>query len=315
MGMLADLGYPVPALRGSRYTAVAPVRVLDSRRGAPLGPGQVVDLQVSGANGVPSSATAVVLNVTGVTPTGTTDLRVYPTPVVGTGVPGTSSVNLAGGRTRANLVTVPLGAQGRVRLRNNSGSVHVLADLAGWYAPSGDATFTAADPVRVLDTRGRDGRRSAPAAGPSARASSSTCPSCGNGPGAQRRVGRRPHGDRGRAERGHRRARLPDADEQHQRPDGEQRERRARLGRPERRGRAAGPRRLGAAAQRGRRRAPAGRRGRLVRRLGAGRCSARCRRPACWTPGGRPRPADRVRSWSCPSRACPGSRAWRRPWS
>ena len=86
--------------------------------------------------------------------------------MVGVGVPGTSSLNLAPGRTRANLVTVPLGAQGRVRLRNNSGSVHVLADLAGFYAPAADSSFTAADPVRVLDTRGQDGREVGARTGP-----------------------------------------------------------------------------------------------------------------------------------------------------
>jgi len=174
MGLLADMGWAVPAARGSRYTAVEPVRVLDTRgdagqdvgvRRGPVGPGSVVDLPVVGRAGVPVGATAVVLNVIGVSPTGPTDLRVYPVPVVGAPVPSTSNVNLAGG-TRANLVTVPVGHKGRVRFRNTSGSVHVVADLAGWYAPSGTSTFTAADPVRVLDTRGQDGREVGSAIGP-----------------------------------------------------------------------------------------------------------------------------------------------------
>lgn len=175
MGLLADMGWAVPAIRGSRYTAVEPVRVLDTRgdagqdvgvRRGPVGPGSVVDLPVVGRSGVPVGATAVVLNVTGVNPTGPTDLRVYPVPVVGAPVPGTSNLNLVGGGTRANLVTVPVGHQGRVRFRNTSGSVHVVADLAGWYAPAGASTFTAADPVRVLDTRGQDGREVGAAIGP-----------------------------------------------------------------------------------------------------------------------------------------------------
>lgn len=166
MGLLADIGWAVPALRGSRYTAVQPVRVLDTRgdagqdvgvRRGPVGPGSIVDLPVIGRAGVPVGATAVVLNVTGVTPTGPTDLRIYPVPVVGAAVPGTSNLNLADG-TRANLVTVPIGHQGRVRFRNTAGSVHLVADLAGYYAPGAASTFTAAEPVRVLDTRGRDGR-------------------------------------------------------------------------------------------------------------------------------------------------------------
>ncbi len=167
MGLLADMGWAVPAVRGSRYTAVEPVRVLDTRgdagqdvgvRRGPVGPGSVVDLPVVGRAGVPVGATAVVLNVTGVSPTGATDVRVFPVPVVGAPVPSTSNLNLAAGATRANLVTVAIGHQGRVRFRNTSGSVHLVADLAGWYAPTGTSTFTAADPVRVLDTRGQDGR-------------------------------------------------------------------------------------------------------------------------------------------------------------
>ena len=158
MGMLADMGFPVPALRGAKYTALDPVRLLDTREGlgapkAAVGPGGVVDLLVAGRAGVPLDATAVVLNVTGVAPSSGTDLRAYPTPVVLSSVPLVSNLNLDRGITRANLVTVPVGSKGRVRLRNQAGSVHLLADLAGFYSPGAAAAFTAADPVRILDTR------------------------------------------------------------------------------------------------------------------------------------------------------------------
>ncbi|MCW2614150.1 MAG: N-acetylmuramoyl-L-alanine amidase, partial [Frankiales bacterium] len=158
MGMLSDMGYAVPALGGARFTAVSPVRLLDTREGkgapkAAVGAGRVVDLQVTGVAGVPAGATAVVLNVTGVAPSAVTDVRVYPTPVTPTAVPLVSNLNLARGTTRANLVTVPIGNNGRVRLRNGAGTVQLLADLAGWYAPAAASTFTAVDPNRVLDTR------------------------------------------------------------------------------------------------------------------------------------------------------------------
>ncbi len=158
LGMLADMGWAVPALTGQRFTAADPVRVLDTRSGlgAPtgrLGPGRALDLQVVGAAGVPAGATAVVLNVTGVDATASTDLRTYPTPVTNRPAPTVSTLNLDRGSTRANLVTVAVGNLGKVRLRNSSGSVHVLADLAGWYAPTAASTFRAVDPVRLLDTR------------------------------------------------------------------------------------------------------------------------------------------------------------------
>lgn len=162
MGMLADMGYAVPALRGSRYTALEPVRILDTREGvgapqARVAEGGVVDVLVAGRHGVPADARAVVLNVTGVGPSAATDVRVYPTPVVLSPVPEVSSLNLTAGATRANLVTVPIGNDGRVRLRNAAGTVSLLADLAGYYAPTAGATFTAADPVRLLDTRSQVG--------------------------------------------------------------------------------------------------------------------------------------------------------------
>ena len=179
MGLLADLGYAVPALAGSRFTALDPVRLLDTRAGTgapagPVGPGGVLDLQVTGVAGVPADATAVVLNVTGVLPSEATDVRVYPSPITPSPVPRVSNLNLAAGVTRANLVTAPIGADGRVRLRNQAGSVGLLADLAGFYTGPASSTFpaastfTAVDPVRVLDTRealGTPGTTPVPAGG------------------------------------------------------------------------------------------------------------------------------------------------------
>jgi len=158
LAMLADLGYAVPAQRGSRFVPVPPVRVLDTRKGvgAPpvrLGPAATLDLQITGREGVPARATAVVLNVTAVGPTEATDLRAYPTPVVPSPVPSSSNLNLTRGATRANLVTVAIGDGGRVRLRNTSGQLSVVADLAGYYLPGTGSTFTAVDPRRLLDTR------------------------------------------------------------------------------------------------------------------------------------------------------------------
>ena len=157
MGLLSDMGYAVPSISGSRYTPVAPVRLLDTRSGlgaraGAVGAAEHVDLHVAGAS-VPREATAVVLNVTAVRPSAATDVRVYPTPVTSIPVPQVSNLNLPRGATRANLVTVPIGNGGRVRLRNSAGAVSLLADLAGWYTPAGAAAFTPVDPVRLLDTR------------------------------------------------------------------------------------------------------------------------------------------------------------------
>jgi hypothetical protein len=101
---------------------------------------------------VPADARAVVLNVTATAVTGvSTDVRVYP--AGGAAVPLVSNLNLVGGQTAANLVTVAVGAGGKVRLRNSLGSLHLIADLAGYYSPSAPGRFVPVTPTRFLDTR------------------------------------------------------------------------------------------------------------------------------------------------------------------
>ncbi|MBW3568052.1 MAG: hypothetical protein KY410_08895, partial [Proteobacteria bacterium] len=144
-----------------------PVRLLDSRTPTPeplypagarttpafrLGAGETFDLLVAGRGVVPAVAGAVALNVTAVGATASTDVRVYPTPAGAGAVPTVSSLNVAAGTTVANLVTVTVGAGGRVRLRNAVGAVHLLADLAGYFTPAGRSSLTGRTPTRLLDT-------------------------------------------------------------------------------------------------------------------------------------------------------------------
>ena len=145
----------------STYLPRDPVRVLDSRTDigghqAPFGPGELYDLAVPGT---PTGATAVVLNVTAVGATAATNIRAYPSPANGTDQPTVSNLNVDPGVTVADLVTVQLGANGLVRLRNDAGSVNLVADLAGFYVAGGmsDAEtgsgFHPVAPVRLVDTR------------------------------------------------------------------------------------------------------------------------------------------------------------------
>lgn len=167
LGMFADMGWGVPALPGVRYTPVEPVRVLDTRNGTGgflgrLGAGKTLDVSVvGGSTGVPASASAVVLNLTGVGPASGTDLRVYPTPRSGTARPLVSNLNLAADDIRANLVTVPVGEGGRVRIYNSFSAPNVLVDVEGWYGATGASVFEPTSPVRLLDTR--DGTGGVPA--------------------------------------------------------------------------------------------------------------------------------------------------------
>ena len=136
------------ATKAGGYTATSPVRVLDTRDGnGPLGPGGVVTVDLSGQ--LPAGATSAVLNVTG-SATSSTVVTVWPT---GRPRPLSSNLNLAAGDVRSNLVTVQVGADRKVSLYNNTGSTHLVADLAGYYATNATGLFNARSPERVLDTR------------------------------------------------------------------------------------------------------------------------------------------------------------------
>ena len=168
--LIADLGgWYTPDTGGAGFTAVEPRRILDTRpapdgpvgtSGGPVAAGSPIDVQVTGtlatAGGgsvtIPADATAVVLNVTATSATTFTDVRVYPTPGDGS-FPLVSNLNLARGQTTPNLVTVAVGAGGKVRFRNASGSVQLIADIAGYYTPSGGGSYVPVVPLRFLDTR------------------------------------------------------------------------------------------------------------------------------------------------------------------
>jgi hypothetical protein len=51
------------------------------------------------------------------------------------------------------MVLVPLGPANTVTFYNSAGTVNVIADVAGYYAPGTGAGFTGITPARVLDTR------------------------------------------------------------------------------------------------------------------------------------------------------------------
>ena len=146
----------LPAL-GSTYHPVTATRLLDSRTAnggwnAKLVAGADRELQVAGRAGVPATATAVVVNVTVTDVASASYVSVFP---AGSPVPISSSVNVAPGDTRPNLVTARLGDGGRLSFTNAIGSVNVVADVVGYYddAPDPGLFFNAVSPTRVLDTR------------------------------------------------------------------------------------------------------------------------------------------------------------------
>jgi SpoIID/LytB domain protein len=121
-----------------QFVSAQPIRILDTRTttgGHPgaLAAGETYSLQVLGAGGVggvPSSGvSAVVLNVTAVSPTQETFVTAWPS---GIGRPPTSNLDAAPGSLVPNLVVSGVGPDGKVDLYNNSGSTNLVVDVAGW---------------------------------------------------------------------------------------------------------------------------------------------------------------------------------------
>lgn len=158
---VATFGGSAPKTGG--YHPILPQRILDTRFGVGTEGGRVgetgsIELQVTGRVGIPASGvTGVVLNVTAENPTATGFVTVSPT---GDPRAVTSNLNTTPGDTRPNLVEARVGAAGKVTLFNNSGSTHLIADVAGWIddgrasTASGRSQFGPLSPTRILDTRG-----------------------------------------------------------------------------------------------------------------------------------------------------------------
>jgi alpha-tubulin suppressor-like RCC1 family protein len=147
--LVADLAGYYRTGAGAKFTPLTPNRVLDTRDDiTPLGPGATRNVDLS--EWIPSSATAVTVNLTATNATATTFVTAWPT---GRGRPTASNLNVPGGDTRPNLVTVAVGANRQISLYNNAGAVDLLVDLGGFYTPDYGAGFVPLPPSRVLDTR------------------------------------------------------------------------------------------------------------------------------------------------------------------
>lgn len=150
--VIADLAGYFPA--GSDYQPTGtPVRILDTRSGvgAPArltNAEETVELQVTGRDGVPDDARAVVMNVTAGGNANAGFVTVYP---CGQSVPDASNLNFTAGGAVPNLVIARPGVDGKVCLFT-SASAFLLADIAGYFPADSDFS-PAASPTRILDTR------------------------------------------------------------------------------------------------------------------------------------------------------------------
>jgi len=149
----------VPAPSPGTFQAIPPRRVLDTRSGLGghaglVASGQSIKVNVASARPVAAGAASVaVIEVTvpGNAPAGS--LSVFPS---GTAWDRRVTISLTGGGTIQRQLTVRLGADGGVTIRNNaSRALHLMVEVAGFYVagrPTLPGTFAALN-SRVLDTR------------------------------------------------------------------------------------------------------------------------------------------------------------------
>jgi Protein of unknown function (DUF1501) len=125
------LGWYDASGTGAAVSAIAPVRLMDTRNGGvKVGPGSVTSLSVTGVAGVPHGAGAVVLNVTVTGPTEAGFLTIWPS---GQAQPGTSNLNFGAAQTAPNHVIATVGSNGEISIFNRNGATHIIVDLVGWY--------------------------------------------------------------------------------------------------------------------------------------------------------------------------------------
>jgi hypothetical protein len=132
---------PTDSASPTRFFTVTPCRVADTRKpagptgGPALAANAIRTFPVVGICGTPSTATAIAINVTVVDETDSGHLRVYP---AGEAPPGTSSINFAPGKVRANNAVVPLGLGGQISVLchmppGSTGRTHFILDVTGFF--------------------------------------------------------------------------------------------------------------------------------------------------------------------------------------
>jgi hypothetical protein len=137
----------------SELTPTAPARLLDTRDGTggtdgPVNGDSTITLQVTGTAGVPTTASAVVVNVTSIQATAPAYVTVFPT---GSERPLAATLNTEPGQNTPNLAIARLSTDGRIDMYVSAGQTHLTADVMGYFENSSE--FVPASPHRVLDTR------------------------------------------------------------------------------------------------------------------------------------------------------------------
>ena len=132
-------GYVPP---GTSLNGITGARMVDTRPGNPTVDGQYAgegrrtagsqyDVQIAGRGDVPSDATAVVVNVTAINPSGVGYMTVHPCV---SPLPLASSLNYTGGANGGNEIIAGLSDDGTLCVFTNTPS-HLTLDVTGYFGP------------------------------------------------------------------------------------------------------------------------------------------------------------------------------------
>ncbi len=154
-----------PRLGPCLYNALVPARICDTRTSQPSNQctgkapasGGILDVQVTGKGGVPSSGVAAaVLNITAIDAASPGYLTLFGQ---GATKPTASNLNYRAGQVVANRVMLPVSSGGQIAIFTGNGSPNIAVDVSGYFTDTSDAhaqgaQFTPApSPARICDTR------------------------------------------------------------------------------------------------------------------------------------------------------------------
>ena len=141
------LGYFSPGSASTYFPLQRPTTLMDTRTwgvAAPkLGNAEEQVVPVRGVAGVPSNATAVMVNVTSSDASATSYLDLY-----AKNWPAKGMLTAYPGERLTKLTIVPIGDDGAIRIRGRGGEVHAAIDLIGWFGGSGGGKYV---PLRYTE--------------------------------------------------------------------------------------------------------------------------------------------------------------------
>ncbi|WP_432947858.1 LamG-like jellyroll fold domain-containing protein [Kribbella sp. CA-253562] len=140
------LGYFSPSSPSTYFPLQRPTTLLDTKTWDVATPKLANEEQVvpvRGVAGVPSNATAVMVNVTSTDATATSYLDLYAKNPTNKGM-----LTAYPGEKLTKLTVVPIGDDGAIRVRGRGGEVHAAVDLIGWFGGSGGARYV---PMRYTE--------------------------------------------------------------------------------------------------------------------------------------------------------------------